>query len=66
MVLELIEQLIKKGIKRDMLFFITTSNEALQLCKNIRPKYPKVYCIEVYADMDKNLRIYARKHVINF
>jgi len=57
--LTLIENLIHSGIKQDMLFFITTSSEALQLCKNIRPKYPKVYCIEVYADMDKNLKIYA-------
>jgi len=57
--LNLIEDLVNKGIKKDMLFFITTSNEALQLCRNIRPKYPKVYCIEVYADMDQNLKIYA-------
>ncbi|XWV25966.1 HrpA-like helicase [Tupanvirus soda lake] len=57
--LALIEDLIHRGIKKDMLFFITTSNEALQLCRNIRPKYPRVYCIEVYADMDQNLKIYA-------
>lgn len=57
--LKLIDGLIGKGIKRDILFFITSSNEALQACKTIRPKYPKVYCIEVYADMDKNLKIYV-------
>jgi len=57
--LNLIEKLINDGVKQDMLFFITTSNEALQLCRSIRPKYPKVYCIEVYADMDQNLKIYA-------
>ncbi|AQN68478.1 hrpA-like helicase [Saudi moumouvirus] len=56
---ELIETLIHENLRGDILFFITTSNEALQLCKNIRPKYPRVYCIEVYADMDKNLKIYA-------
>ena len=57
--LDLIEKLINSGIKRDMLFFITTSNEAYQLCKAIRQKFPRVYCIEVYADMDKSLNIYA-------
>lgn len=57
--LEIIENLIDNGIKDDMLFFITKSNETFQLCKEIRTKYPKVYCIEVYADMDKDMRIYA-------
>ncbi|QGR54099.1 hrpa-like helicase [Moumouvirus maliensis] len=57
--LELIETLIHENLRRDILFFITTSNEALQLCRNIRPNYPRVYCIEVYADMDKKLKIYA-------
>uniref|UniRef100_A0A6G6ACZ4 RNA helicase n=1 Tax=Borely moumouvirus TaxID=2712067 RepID=A0A6G6ACZ4_9VIRU len=57
--LELIETLIHENLRRDILFFITTSNEALQLCRSIRPNYPRVYCIEVYADMDKKLKIYA-------
>ncbi|EJN40970.1 VVI8 helicase [Acanthamoeba polyphaga mimivirus] len=57
--LELIEDLIHQQIKKDMLFFITTSNEALQLCRSIRPQYPRVYCVEVYSDMDKNLKQYA-------
>ena len=57
---ELIEDLIHQQIKQDMLFFITTGNEALQLCRNIRPKYPRVYCVEVYADMDRNLEEYAK------
>jgi pre-mRNA-splicing factor ATP-dependent RNA helicase DHX15/PRP43 len=57
--LELIEDLVQQGIRKDMLFFITTSSEALQLCGNIRPKYPKIFCIEVYSDMDKDLKIYA-------
>lgn len=57
--LELLEKLIKNNPKSDMLFFITTSNEAKKLCKTLNPKYPRVYCIEVYADMDSNLKIYA-------
>ncbi len=57
--LALIEDLVDHGIKKDMLFFITTSNEAMQLCKTIRPKYPKIFCIEVYSDMDSKLKIYA-------
>lgn len=56
---ELIGKMVEEGNDQSTLFFITTSEEALQLCRNIRSKYPKVYCIEVYADMDKNLKIYA-------
>lgn len=56
---EIIEKIVHNTVKEDLLFFITTSNEALQLCREIRPKYPKVYCIEVYADMDRNLKIFA-------
>lgn len=57
--LEIIEMLVQDATREDMLFFITTSNEAVQLCREMREKYPRVYCIEVYADMDKNMKIYA-------
>lgn len=57
--LNLIDKLVNQGGKEDILFFITTSSEALQLCRAIRARYPRVYCIEVYADMEKDLRIYA-------
>lgn len=55
----MIENLIKTRKGDDILFFITTSKEALQLCRNIRPKYSYVYCIEVYAEMDQDLKIYV-------
>lgn len=55
----LIENLLKLDIKKDILFFITTSNEALQLCKPIRKNHPRIYCIEVYSDMPKEYKIYA-------
>lgn len=54
-----IESIVDSKTKKDMLFFITTSREAIETCKYIRPKYSKVYCIEVYADMEENLKIYA-------
>ena len=54
---ELIDSLAKN--RKDILFFITTSNEALQFCKKVRPTYPKIYCIEVYADMDRSLKTLA-------
>lgn len=57
--LTLVENLVNHDIKKDMLFFITTSSEAVQLCNSIRPKYPKIFCIEVYSDMDSTLKIYA-------
>ena len=43
-----------------MLFFVTTSNEALQICKDIKKIYTHVYCVEVYRDMDPNLKSYAQ------
>lgn len=45
--------------KQDILFFVTTSNEALDLCKKIRSKYGHIYCIELFSDMDDNFKIYA-------
>lgn len=54
-----IEELVQLPARGDILFFITTSNEALQLCRTVRPKYPRVYCIEVYADMDSQAQTYA-------
>lgn len=57
----MIDSLIKKGIRRDMLFFITTSSEAIQFCKMIKPKYSDVFCIEVYSDMDSAMRLYAQQ-----
>lgn len=43
----------------DTLFFVTTSNEAQQICNSVRPVNPHTFCIEVYADMDDRLQIYA-------
>lgn len=57
---EIIELLIDKKIKKDILFFITTSKEALDTCRYIRPKHPSVFCIEVYADMNEKDKIYAQ------
>lgn len=45
--------------KADTLFFVSTSNEAQQICNSIRPTNPRTFCIEVYADMDDKLQIYA-------
>lgn len=57
--LDIIDKLISSKINGSILFFITTSKEAFDLCQKIRSNHPKVYCIEVYADMDRNLKIYA-------
>lgn len=54
--LELINKIINEQVKKDTLFFITTSGEALQICKNIRPKYPKVFCAEAFAGMENRLK----------
>ena len=56
---KIIEDLRAKKQIEDLIFFITTSKEAMDLCKIIRPKYPSVFCVEVFSDMDKTLQIYA-------
>jgi pre-mRNA-splicing factor ATP-dependent RNA helicase DHX15/PRP43 len=48
--LELIDMIISSKIVGDILFFITLSSETYQVCRKIREKYPKIFCIEVYAD----------------
>lgn len=57
--MKIIDDVVGLKTKEDLLFFIVTSNEAIQLCNIIRPKYPKVYCIEVFRDMEKDLQIFA-------
>lgn len=46
-------------IRDDILFFITASEEAKKMCHIVRPMYPKVYCIELYSDMEARLQEYA-------
>lgn len=55
-----IDNLMEQKIKKDMLFFITTSKEAMDMCRYVRPKYPKMYCIEAFADMDERLVAYVQ------
>ena len=57
--LALINKLIDRGVDKDMLFFITSSNEAFILCKKIRELHPSVYCLELFADMDHRFEEYA-------
>lgn len=57
--LEIIEKLISDKERQSVLFFISTSNEAFQLCQTVKENKNDIYCIELYADMDKNLKIYA-------
>jgi HrpA-like RNA helicase len=57
--MDIIDKIYKQKERNDILFFITSSNEAFQLCHSIRDKYSFVYCIEAYSDMEKDLRIYV-------
>lgn len=56
---EIINDLITPKERRDILFFLTSSNEAFQMCRKIKLDHPKTYCIEVYGDMPKQFKIYA-------
>ena len=58
----------------DILFFITSSNEAFSLCESLNSKLDEsktaktssdsVYCIEVYSGMDKNKQTLAQDKVL--
>jgi pre-mRNA-splicing factor ATP-dependent RNA helicase DHX15/PRP43 len=59
---EILDNLDTKIDTRDkgaILFFVTTSSEALRVCRDVRSDHPEVYCVELYRDMDKSLRLYA-------
>lgn len=43
----------------DILFFIATSKEAIDLCRRIKKTFTDVFCIEVYRDMNPKLKSYA-------
>ncbi len=56
------EDITKKGA-HDILFFITSSSEAYDLCKRlygIDDKYGRVFCVEVYSGMDSKKQILAQ------
>lgn len=50
----------------DILFFITSVNEARNVCKviNAKSKNPNLFCVEVYAGMDKELQEYAQDDML--
>lgn len=58
---EMIIDIIRKDEREDTLFFVTSGNEAQQVCKNITPENPKLFCIEVFADMNPAKVIYAKE-----
>ena len=50
---------LKKEGSHDIMFFITSSNEAYDVCKNLNHKLENnnnnnIYCVEVYAGMNKD------------
>jgi pre-mRNA-splicing factor ATP-dependent RNA helicase DHX15/PRP43 len=57
--LEIVDTIVKTKPKKDIIFFATTSNETIQLCRNIRAKYSKLFCAELYAEADMSTRAYA-------
>jgi pre-mRNA-splicing factor ATP-dependent RNA helicase DHX15/PRP43 len=57
--IDIINDVVSQKKRNDTLFFVTTSNEALQTCHKIRAKHSSVYCVELYSDMDENLKAFA-------
>ena len=67
---DIITEILKKNENsdtnsKDILFFITSSNEAFDVCKKIevitnKNNLPNTYCIEVYSGMDKEKQLIAQ------
>ena len=51
------EKIIGQIPREPILFFITTSDEAFKMCNALRSS--KVYCVELYADMEESKKPYA-------
>ena len=54
--LEIINKIMSKkesGKISDILFFVTSVSETLDVCKKLRLKYPQTECIEVYSGMNQ-------------
>lgn len=54
--LEIINKIMEKkesGKISDILFFVTSVSETLDICKKLRMKYPNTECIEVYSGMNQ-------------
>ena len=58
---EILEKTITQKERLDALFFVTSGNEAMQVCRSITPGHPKLFCIEVFADMDPTKTVYAKE-----
>lgn len=56
---QILTNILQTDTVNAILFFVTTGNEARQVCQMIGQSHPGIYCIEVYADMPENLKIYA-------
>jgi HrpA-like RNA helicase len=48
------------GNAGDILFFVTTSNEAYEICRYITKNHPRIFCIEVYSQMAEGRKILAQ------
>ena len=54
-IIELLDDRDKSSVDQDILFFITSSNEAFDICKKLYmndSKYSDVFCIEVFSGID--------------
>lgn len=58
---DIIDSIVKRPERNDTLFFVTSGNEAAQVCRAITPQHPKLFCIEVFAEMNPDRVIYAKE-----
>lgn len=59
-ILDIINSKNIKNYNNDILFFITSTNEAKKVCNILSSKNNSIFCIEVYAGMDKDKQLLAQ------
>lgn len=57
---DIIDSIVKRPERNDTLFFVTSGAEAGQICRSVTADNPKLFCIEVFAEMNPNKVIYAK------
>lgn len=53
---EIIKEIIDRGDEGDIMFFITSVQEAYNICRRITETFPDVLCIEVYSGISDEVR----------
>lgn len=59
--IEVLDEILRVTLHGDIIFFVTTSMEAMQVCRHINENYASdTYCVEMFAEMADEKKHYAK------